>query len=539
MITVEYGVIAKGVKEGLVPQALNFADISKVDDLTKDDLIFKKFGNPCEPYSVLLDGKSAPIPGDTSSENIGVWSLYVCDPLGVFDIALPTLTLTSDALLDTEGLTLTFDTQNNVFPTLFAISWYNGDALISSKEYAPTSAVFSIGEDVNGFNKIVMVFSKMNTPSSRLKLQSIQYGTISIIEEKTIKNMRVHQFVDPISTTIPTSTLDLSFLNTDQKNYNFAKREILRIINNGVLIGKYFIENAHQTSKLQWNIKAQDYINILESVEFEGGIYNQELALNILTNIFNKAKVPFTLNDTFLRMITLSGYIPYTTCRKALQQVLFAIGSYARTAYSEGVDILEYNTDPQEKIALDRILMGQSVSIDASITELELVAHSYTPIADEVILHEANETEKNLKIIFNEPTHDLTIENGEILESGNNYAIVNCQVGAILKGKKYKHTTFSKIINETVDGKSGNKKTIKNATLISWSNVDKILNVCYNYITRNIAVKSKIIESETPFVVGDAYSIETELFGTVTGIISEQSFSLYGGKKVVKEAIIK
>lgn len=538
MITIEYGVIAEGVKEGLVPQASNAAPISKASDLAKNDLIFKKLGNPCEPYSVLLDGKSLPIPEDTSSENMGVWSLYTCNSSGVFESALPTLTLTSDTVFSIEGLTLTFDAQNNVYPTSFTMSWYNGDTLINSKEYQPTSAVFSISENISGFNKIVMVFHTMNTPNSRLKLQSIQYGSMLKIEEKSIKNMRVHQVVNPISTTIPISTLDLSFLNTDKKNYNFAKRESLRIFDNGVLIGKFYIDSATQINKLQWNIKAEDAISLLDGVEFEGGIYKQELAINILTAIFNKAGIPFTMNDSYLQTLNVTGYIPYTTCRKALQQVILAISSYARTAYSEGVDILEYNTEPQEEIALDRILTGQSVSVEATVTELEMYGHRYTPITDEVVLYQAEAIENARKVIFPEPAHDLSIVNGEILERGTNYAIINCQAGAVLKGQKYEHSTFSESI-KGAEGNNLNKKTVKNATLLSDGNLDRILDMCYNYITRNNTVKSRVIEGDTPLVVGNAYSVETELLGAVTGIMYEQNFGLYGGKKVVKEAIIR
>ena len=84
-----------------------------------------------------------------------------------------------------------------------------------------------------------------------------------------------------------------------------------------------------------------------------------------------------------------------------------------------------------------------------------------------------------------------------------------------------------------------NKKTVKNATLISSANIDNILNICYNYIVRNKTVKSKIIETETPLVVGRAYEVETELLGKVSGVLTEQNFSLFGGSKVVKETVIK
>lgn len=540
MIKVEYGVIATGAKEKFTPELLNCASISKVADLSKSDLEFKNFGNPCEKYSILLDGRNLPIPQNIENENMGVWSQFISNENGEFDDSFPTIILSSDELFGVEGLGLQFDVFNNVYPTVFSVSWYNGENLIATKEYQSSSSIFSTTQDVENYNKIILVFKKMNTPYSRLKLHSIQYGSILIIEEKSIQNIRIHQVVSPISTTIPASTLSLSFLNTSNANYNFAERQSLKIINNDALVGRFFIENSKQINKKQWNIKAQDYIGILESAEFEGGIFVDELALNILTAIFGKANVPFTVSPQ-LSEKTLTGYIPYSTCRKALQQVLFAIGGYANTSYSENVDILALDTEITQSISLDKILVGQTVSIDADVTEIELFGHNYTQSNNEMVLYNSKESVENTKIIFSEPIYDLKIENGEIIKSGTNYAVISCGANGVLKGKKFEHSTFSKIRYNTnaQNAKTTNKKTIKTATLISSSNIDDILDMCYNYIVKNIEVKSKAIEQDSHFIVGKTYEIETELLGKVTGFLTEQSFSLHGGKKIAKEMVIR
>jgi hypothetical protein len=539
MIKIEYGAITIGAKEGFVPELLNCSPISKSNDLSKDNLIFTNFGNPCEKYSVLLDGTSQPIPENTEDENIGVWSEYITDENGYFENEFPTIILTSDKPFDMSGLGLTFDASNNVYPIIFSVAWYNGDNAILEKEYQSSSVSFLTMEDIKNCDKIIIVFSRMNTPYSRLRLQGIEYGYISIIDGKSIKSIKLHQAANTISTTLPTSSMALTFLNSKNENYNFTIRQNLKIYDNDTLIGKYFIDSASQANKQEWNIKAQDYINILESTEFEGGIYFDELALSVLTDIFDKANVPFSIAEA-LRNKTITGYIPYTTCRKALQQVLFAIGGYANTAYSESVDVLENDLTIAENIGLDRVLIGQTTSIDADITEIELFGHVYTATEEEAKLYEATENQENFKIIFSEPIHDLTIENGEIVKSGTNYAIINCLENAVLKGKKYEHSSFSKSrYNSITKAKSMNKKIVKNATLISSANIDNILNICYNYIVRNKTVKSKIIETETPLVVGRAYEVETELLGKVSGVLTEQNFSLFGGSKVVKETVIK
>jgi hypothetical protein len=158
-------------------------------------------------------------------------------------------------------------------------------------------------------------------------------------------------------------------------------------------------------------------------------------------------------------------------------------------------------------------------------------------------LYQSEDPADEVRVIFNEPVQidSLTIENGEILERGTNYAVISCTSNAKLKGKKYKHTTISKSITNTkaYSKKSSNNKAVKNATLVSPQNIDKILNICYNYIVRNVTANSRVIEGTTLLVVGNAYEIETEILGKISGVLVEQSFSLYGGKKVTKETVIQ
>lgn len=540
MIRVEYGVINNDAKEGFVPELLNCAEISNAENLTQDDVEYKNYSNPCEKYAVLLDGGHLPIPETTASENMGVWSEYASDEFGSFGNSFPTVKLVSDESFSTDGLTLYFDTKNNVYPTDVSISWYNGDALLLSKNLSPSSPIFPIYEEVNDFNKIEISFRKMNTPYSRLRFNAIQYGTLLVIEEKNIKNIKVHQAISPISTTIPIGTLNMSFLNYSNADYDFSARESLKVFDNNTLIGQFFIENANQTNRQQWNIKAEDYVAALESAEFVGGIYVNEYANNLLTEIFNTANVPFVIAEQ-LKEVPVSGYIPYTTCRAAVQQVLFAIGAYCKTAYSTNVEILELDPNVSEKISLDKIMQGQNITVDADITEIELMGHNYIESQAETTLYQSKETAENVKVIFSEPMHDLSIENGEIIQQGVNYAIISCNESGVLKGKKYDHDTFgkSKLNDKRTSKKIYNKKTIRNATLISYQNIDKILDICYNYITRNATARSKIIETDTPLMVGRFYDVETDRFGVISGILSEQNFSLHGGKKIIKETVIK
>jgi hypothetical protein len=168
--------------------------------------------------------------------------------------------------------------------------------------------------------------------------------------------------------------------------------------------------------------------------------------------------------------------------------------------------------------------------------------------------------------MFNEPLYDLIITNGNIIESGYNYAIINANEGCKLSGKKYQHTTvIHRKQNPLVLATDiANVVFINSATLISSSNVDKILDLCYNYIINIEKTNLKIIDglknsanslygsflygtsyykkgsftSTKDTSVGDLISYQTEYLGNKQGRIIKQSFALNGGI-LVKDSIVR
>ena len=111
--------------------------------------------------------------------------------------------------------------------------------------------------------------------------------------------------------------------------------------------------------------------------------------------------------------------------------------------------------------------------------------------------------------------------------------------------------------------------SVQNATLVSSSNVDKVLEKCYNWVTKINSTNLKIVDGKhveggdpigygqvkygeakygdlMPIVVtydkrtsvGDVISYQTEYAGTKTGRIIKQTFGLNGGK-IIKDTVVK
>jgi hypothetical protein len=331
-----------------------------------------------------------------------------------------------------------------------------------------------------------------------------------------------------------------------------------------------------------WSIQSEDYIGLLDSIPYYGGIYTNKNAVELLTDIFTVAKVPYSIDDIFADA-TVTGYIPFTTCRDALMQVAFAIQAVVDTSNVDYVNVYKLTADDefaQEPIPLNRIMQGQNFADDETVTGVEVAVHSYKPITETVDVYDANESGigQNIFVKFSEPLHDLSITNGSFAvdEKGNelkhtNYAVINANAGCILQGQKYEHTTKTRRQNRKDVGADTIEKivAIDNATLVSQYNIDNVIEKCYNWLVKTNATNLKIVEGkhvqygqpikwgekkwgsfkwgerypnivtyDEPVNIGENIKAETEYLGVVSGRLIKQSFNL-NGNIIIKEAVLK
>lgn len=552
MVSIQYGSVAIGADESFAATLQNCAIISNMDDLMEKVVSgYINYGNPCENYSVLLDRSCRPIPKDTSGVNIGVWS-DLSDADGKFS-SKPTISLMSDTPYELSGISFEFDTFLPILPTTVTISWYLGDLLKASGTYDCTSSNLNISQKVDECDKIVISVDGINAPFARIKFRKLVYGAVILIEGREISNVQITQEVCPISTTLPISTADITLLVKSGADYKFTESQEIAVYDDSRLIGTFFIDEASRVTERQWRIRAQDYIGLMDSISFPGGMYEgwsgRDTVGTIANEIFNAAGIGYSIVYSDFENQYIEGLIKETTCRNALQQLLFAAGGFARTAYSNVVELLPVQTDVSETIPLGRVMQGtQTSKSDPSVTEVEVVAHKYRLTGEEKQLFSADDETENLKIKFGNPVYksSLSLTNdGEpvedgIVESNSNYAIIVCPAGSVLSGWEYDHTTLAKSkVNTAIRAAKSNKKTISDATLVSVNNLDEVLQRSFDYLVGTLTVSSKVIESEEPILPGEKYQLATEMWGDVVGTNVKQTFSLQGNGRVVKKIELK
>lgn len=571
-VKIGYGDVAVGAKEEFIPSATE-DKFDKISQLSQN-LEFPNYANPCELYQTVLDGTALAFPSTPDRANLGLWSEQISNDDGTFDTPI-VLTLTSQGQYSSQGLTLSFDKHNNIFANDINIKWYrvtnDEEELLADEDFYPDSAEYFCYHRVDNYNKVVISFNSINMPKNRLKFTAIDYGYGVVFTGDELRNVSVNQDVDPISSEITIDTVDFTLDSRRNVEYNFQNRQPLTVYFNDNLIATTFVSSAKRTAKKQWQVKSNDYIGILDKVTFVGGMYTDKSAVELLTEIFNIARVPFELDEQITD--TVSGYIPYTTCRNALMQVCFALQVAVDTSGSDVVKVFYLDEDIKQEVPLERIMQGQSFTDEDTVTRVELTSHSYTPIQESIEVYSADDSGvgESIEVVFSEPLHSLSITNGTIISSGTNFAKINANAGCILSGKQYKHSAVIKSKrNEVVLASDVDKViSITDGTLISPANVDKVLEKCYNWLVKNTTTNMRVVEGkhisggeyirygeakygtfkyggkspkmvtyDEPVNVGDIVTFNTEYLGSITGRIYTQKFNLNGGV-IIKEVAVK
>ena len=580
-VAIRYGDVAPEAKENFKPTS-DFAKFDTLAQLQQYNLNFPNYANPCELYQTVLDGTALAFPSVPEQANLGLWSEQISNDDGTFTEPI-VLELESVGQYSSQGLTLTFDTYNGIFATMLNIKWLRitdeGIETLAMQKFIPDNAFYFCRKQVENYNKVVITFFSLNMPKNRLKLRVIDYGYGTFFYGDELRGVKLIQEIDPISTQISINTADFTLDSRSDMEYSFQQKQPLSIFFNGELKATTFVKKSTRKAKRLWSIQSEDYIGLMDSIPYYGGIYTNKNAVELLTDIFKVAKVPYSIDDVFNGSI-VTGYIPFTTCRDALMQVAFAIQAVVDTSNSEVVKVFALEEDVKQTVPLNRIMQGQNFADEETVTGVEVAVHTYKPITETIDVYDATEsgTGENIFVKFSEPLHDLIISNGTFVtdDKGNelkhtNYAIINANAGCILQGQKYEHTTQTRRKNNPVVLASEVEKVvaIENATLVSQNNIDNILNKCYNWLIKTNQTNLKIVEGkhvqygettkwgdknwgdfkwgggssniityDKSVNVGEKIQAETEYLGIVGGILIKQSFNL-NGNIIVKEAVLK
>lgn len=240
---------------------------------------------------------------------------------------------------------------------------------------------------------------------------------------------------------------------SDERLDDYQYGSVVMYYHDGNLVGKFYLEEILQVGKWDWKFSCVSDMGLLVSSYHYGGLYNGAKAKDVIADIIGNI-IPYTL-DLSLQEAKLYGWLPKSTRRNNLRDVLFAIGAQVvRDANGDAV-FQPYEAEPQsyEIVPGKFYKTGGSVNNGTPATQAILTEHAYSArdtdetevLFDGEVVGEDIVTPKGAKVngiivVFDEPHYDLVVSSATLFESGVNYAVLGSAAYGSLTGKKYTHT---------------------------------------------------------------------------------------------------
>lgn len=286
----------------------------------------------------------------------------------------PTITIEFTEQYTTTGLTIQFAVNSFDFCRKITVTWYQGENVKATEEYAPDSPFFVINKTVEAFDKLVFEFIETNLPRKRCKVENILIGVVRDFTTTELKDVKAIHEIDLISSIVPINVLDADIHSKDEVDYIFQKKQPVELTDNGDLIGVYYIDKGERTGRLDFNISCKDVIGLLDLVTYGGGLWLKDTPLTtILNDVFGGA-YKFDIDPAFANS-KLRGFIePNTKQREALQHIAFALGAVVDTTGTDKIRIFPPSYDAGETIPEKQTYTGGKVTTSDTVTGVAITA---------------------------------------------------------------------------------------------------------------------------------------------------------------------
>jgi hypothetical protein len=418
-------------------------------------------------------------------QRIAFWSTARSGADCLFDNP-PQIVLEFTEQYTTTGLSVQFAPNVMEYCAEFSVAWYQNGAVKSSGTYYPTAGVYVIQNKVEAFDKLVFTFKRTSLPHKRLKIDWLSIGVIRQFTGKELKSATFRHETNLIGDYIPSNVLDASFRSSDSIDYVFQRKQPVEGYDDDKLIGTYYIQASTRTSERDYSISCCDIVGVLDTSDYEGGIWFEDTPLEtILLEVFGEY-VGFEIDAAFANS-TLRGYIEPGTKRSALQQIAFALGAIADTSGTNKIRLFPISFSDAKEIPPDKTYTNGSIAVADKVTEVTVTAY----------------------VFFDERPE----ENQPSIE---------------LNGVQYRYYTDTKHAYnpDVIASDLQNKIKFDKSYLVNLSNAQTLANnILQYYMRRETYAFKQVLGDETP---GAYVSAELPWGGTENGHIKKMTINISG-----------
>lgn len=515
-----------------------FADVTVLNTPDLDSLSVKPWAT-LETNQWLLDGSKRVFPDEPEKEIFGLWSLSQSGDDCNF--AAP-ITLICDFTEPhtTVGITFIFREDSYEYANKVKIEYYSSNG-IEEKIFHPDRPTYFASGLAENYTKIVCTFYGTSLPNRYLKLTEIKFGAVKIFDDDSVISAQILEEIDPTGAELSINTLEFTAYTTDfallDPNGVYAalqQRQAIGTKVDGSDFGTFFLDEPESEDDDTTTFKCIDFVGVIDTTTFMGGIYSNKLVGELVTEIMTSAEMlssEYSL-DSSLSTKRVSGYIPICTHREALQQVAFAIGAIVDCSRGKAIKIYPQSTATKGTITHDDKFDGHKVKMTSLVTGVEVTAHRYTLRSEVSSAYEDTLTAGTHTVTFGSPFAQLTASGATIIASGANYAIISVpSTGTVtITGKEFEDNTS--VVGVYASELPANAKPNvilcdENATLVSSANALEIAQRLYSFYQKRYEDEGDMILGTQK--VGETWRMNSLNNRDIVGTIQSLDINLITG----------
>lgn len=292
-----------------------------------------------------------------------------------------------------------------------------------------------------------------------------------------------------LSSTLEVETFEFSLYSKDTKLVDFVVDSKVVFYNDGKRVKTFFLREVKRSGKYVYDFYAVSIAGVLDKRNYYGGIYNGQTVGTVVRDIFGSLPISIASNVTNIK---LYGWLPVSTQREALAQVLFATSAVLAEDTSGNYSISGLSRVSKRTVGEDETSYDVTIEYTTSAIDVVVLEHQYAAGNEEVTLFEGT-TNSGDVITFSEPCHSLVASGFSITQRGANYAVVTSGSGK-LTGRKYIHSTREvkgKPTTRTLSD-DAHRVRVEDATLVSLVNSRAVADRLADYYARSERIVSDI-----------------------------------------------
>lgn len=384
--------------------------------------------------------------------------------------------------------------------------------------------------------------------------------------------------VSPIAVELPISELtvrvvnyDSSFSMFDGPVFNLLEERLPMVLTETVggevrPMGKFYLSEWRNITERVFELKGVDIIGALDTADFDGIFWSSPITLeSALAQVLTPLGVAYTV-DVDVANNEVSGWVPPSSAREALQQLCFAANATAISSRSATLRIAAARIPValyDEPISYRDILQDHTVELLPLVTSIELVSHMYTQGDTLETIFDNDLPAGSHKVIFNKPYYNIIIDGpgyipqvmgledgvteivtedglntievaGEFNLGPNSIYLELSEAGHVtITGYPWVDSQRGFFFRET--GYSGftrkNALKVDQATLISDANVQAVLDAMRDFYRARYHQRLRVVPSteHTPVKSGDFTLQRTIYDKNLLTAVRRMEFNLTGG----------